>query len=65
MPPLGTRLRACADRCLALEIELQDERQKRDELVVDAVDAGWNWSQVSRWARVSRTRVRHIVAELG
>ena len=56
------RLGKCADDVDGYQDALDDSIETRDELIVKAIDLGWTRGQVSRWARVSATRVTQILA---
>ena len=53
-----------ADRCAALQSELDDERDLRDHLILEAIDAGHTTIEVSRSAGITPPRVNQIVAHL-
>lgn len=51
------RLSASID---GLRAQLEDEIELRDQLVVEALDAGEAPVDVRRWARLSRTRLHQV-----
>ena len=58
----SVRLGKCADDVDGYQDGLDDSIETRDELIVQAIDLGWSRGKVSRWARVSTTRVTQILA---
>lgn len=57
-----TRLAAAAGDVEACEEALKLARELRDDLVVDASEAGVSSRDVARWARLSQSRVLGILA---
>lgn len=40
----------------------EDERENRDQIILEASNAGYSDAQIASWARVSRQRVQQIIA---
>lgn len=60
---LEARLAAAADEVQRAEDHLKAERERRDELIVEAVDGGYlSQSRVSLLVELSRARVERILA---
>jgi DNA invertase Pin-like site-specific DNA recombinase len=60
---LPARIRASADRLRDLKAETDNERKRRDELIVDAVDlGGMTTAAVARAAGVSQPQVIRILS---
>lgn len=43
--------------------QLEDERRRRNEIVLDARREGLSYGEIARAARLTRARVMHIIAE--
>lgn len=65
--PVGTLagLKACADRIAQLADELEDERERRNDLIVSLVDQGVPRRQICEAGRVSPKTVCFCLAEAG
>jgi hypothetical protein len=61
-PTYRARLERTAQSVDQLRAALEDETEARDQLILEAIDAGHSRSEVARWSRVGRTRVTQIVA---
>lgn len=60
---IATRLSSCRDRIDELQEQLAQERQRRDQLVVDAHDdEGIGYKTIARLAGISKSRVIAILA---
>ena len=59
------RLRTSADRVAQLLAELDDERERRNRMVVELVDAGEDRREIATAARVSPKSVCQFLAEYG
>jgi len=63
MPGMGERITAASDDVEACTEALKVARQRRDELIVEAIDSeGHPLNEVARWARLARSRVARILA---
>lgn len=58
-------VRASADRIAQMLTELDDERERRNRMVVELVDAGEDRREVATAARVSAKSVCVFLAEYG
>lgn len=54
------RLERAAETIDGLRAQLEDEVELRDQLVVEALDAGESAIDVKRWSRLSRTRLHQV-----
>lgn len=60
---MGEQLGACRDRIEELAELLQDERSRRDQLVVAARDEqGLSYGRIARYAGLTKSRVIAILA---
>ena len=60
---LPDRIKACTQRLTDLATETANERARRDELIVEAVDhAGMTAAQAARAAGMTQTHVLRILA---
>lgn len=55
------RARRAGEQVEALRAELEDAIELRDQIVLEAIDAGCSRGEVGRWARVSPTRITQVV----
>jgi hypothetical protein len=58
----ASRLAELAEHVDGCQIALEDEIERRNTAIVQALDDGWQQTDVARWARLSRARVHRIVA---
>ncbi|MDR6212164.1 hypothetical protein QE364_003895 [Nocardioides zeae] len=60
---LRKRIEASAEHISELEEKIKLERERRNALIVEAVDqAGAGQAQVARWARLSQPSVLRVLA---
>lgn len=60
---LPDRIRDAAGRCADLDAQLRNERERRDELIVTAVDeGGMSIAQAARTAGLSKPQVIRILS---
>ncbi len=52
-----------ARRCFEFKAGLEDAREERDRLVLEAIDRGFTYDDVAHWFMISRTRAAQIVWE--
>lgn len=61
LPELGARIRAAAMSAAAAKAVYDDDLAARNRLILEALDKGYQWRQVSAWSGLSMERLRQLI----